>query len=373
MRLAQFITGSSGTIIAEWEEFARTCVPAASGMDLEQRRDHIAGMLKAIALDLSTPQTTHEQAEKSKGREDAHGDTAANAHGSGRAGMGFTPVQMVAEFRALRASVLKLWSQTQSDFGPTDLDDVFRFNEAIDQALAESTARYAAEVDRSKDLLLGVIGHDLREPLEAILSAAATMTNDGRAAPHSEAAASILKSGQRMDGSLHALLDFTRSRLGGGIPVVPAPTNMAVLCQSTVDAFTALHPGRVVHFKATGALKGQWDSERIGQALCTLMAHADERGRADAGIDLSAHGEPMGVALTLDYKGPVIPRRELQDVFNPFQPSASPTEPGRTSGLGLYLAQAIVTAHHGTIHVASTDARTTFTVRLPRSPDGVSA
>jgi signal transduction histidine kinase len=371
MRLAQFITASSGTIIAEWEEFAQTCVPAASGMDLEQRRDHIAGMLKAIALDLATPQTTHEQAEKSKGREqhtDLTGETAANAHGNARAATGYTPVQMVSEFRALRASVLKLWSQTQSEFHPADIDDVFRFNEAIDQALAESTERFAHEVDRSKDLFLGVLGHDLRDPLEAILAAATAMTKEDPDGRHSHAASSILTSGQRMDGTLDALLDFTQSRLGTGIPVVLAPTDMAALCKTAVDAFTALHPGCVVHFKATGALKGNWDSERISQALSNLISHAHQHALGNAAIEVAAHGEPVGVLLTVHYKGPVIARQALQDLFNPFPaPAPSRAKPSPSKGLGLYLAQAIVTAHHGTIHVASTEPRTTFTVRLPRT------
>ena len=370
MRLAQFITASSGSIIAEWEDFARTCVPAASGMDLVQRRDHIAGMLKAIAIDLATPQTTREQAEKSKGRDDADlgGNTAANAHGTDRAATGYTLVQMVSEFRALRASVLKLWSQTKREFGPADIDDLFRFNEAIDQALAESSARYAHDVERSQDLFLGVLGHDLLDPLEAILSMATKMTKDGPGGTHAEAASSILKSAQRMDGTLHSLLDFTRSRLGTGIPIALAPTDIAAVCKSAVDAFTALHPRCVVHFNAVGAVKGEWDGERIAQALSNLMTHALRHGQTNTEIEVAVQGEPVGVLLTVHYKGPVITRRELQDVFNPFQPPSLPHgKQAQSKGLGLYLTQAIVTAHQGTIHVASTEARTTFTVRLPRT------
>ncbi|MDB4992732.1 MAG: ATP-binding region ATPase domain protein [Myxococcaceae bacterium] len=375
MRLAQFIMAASGSIIAEWEEFARTCEPAASGMDLPQRRDDIAGMLKAIALDLGTSQTTHEQTEKSKGRDDADRDsnTAATAHGTARAATGYTPVQMVSEFRALRASVLKLWSQTQSEFKPTDVADVFRFNEAIDQALAESTARYAYDVDRSKALFLSMLGHDLRDPLDAILSAAATITKAGTDGVHSTEASSILSSGQRMEATLHALEDFTQSRLGGGILVFRAPTDMTLLCRRAADAFTAAHPGRDVHVEAAGTLKGEWDGGRIAELLSNLIAHAHQHARPNTAIEVAADREPVGVVLTVHYKGPTIARRDLQDIFNPFPPPASAhAAPGQSKGLGLYLAQAIVTAHHGTIHVASTEARTTFTVRLPLAPDAPS-
>jgi hypothetical protein len=145
MRLAQFITANATAIIAEWEVFARSCTPAANAMDLDQRRDHVAGMLKAIARDLDTPQTAKEQSAKSKGQDDAHvsGDTAANAHGSDRAATGYTLEQMVAEFRALRASVLRLWSEAQNEFNKANLQEMTRFNEAIDQLMAESIARYA--------------------------------------------------------------------------------------------------------------------------------------------------------------------------------------------------------------------------------------
>src|SRR5678810_122300 len=113
MRLSEFIAQSTERIIAEWELFARSCVPAANVMDLEQRRDHIAAMLETIAADLETPQTKREQREKAIGNDDAdvESDTAANSHGMDRAASGYTPVQMVSEFRALRASVLRLWSE----------------------------------------------------------------------------------------------------------------------------------------------------------------------------------------------------------------------------------------------------------------------
>jgi hypothetical protein len=112
MRLAQFITANSKRIIAEWEEFARLDLAAASQLDLDQRRDHVEGMLKTIAGDLDAPQTKRQQASKSKGRDDAHVEshTAANAHGTDRAATGFSPVDVISEFRALRASVLRLGS-----------------------------------------------------------------------------------------------------------------------------------------------------------------------------------------------------------------------------------------------------------------------
>jgi RsbT co-antagonist protein rsbRD N-terminal domain len=110
MRLSDFIFTHRGKIVSEGVTFARSCLPSASAASLDTLRDHAMGMLNAIASDLNTPQSKSEQAEKSKGRRDACADsasTAAQAHGAGRAQLGFTVEQMVSEYRALRASVIR--------------------------------------------------------------------------------------------------------------------------------------------------------------------------------------------------------------------------------------------------------------------------
>lgn len=377
MKLAQFILVASKQIISEWEVFARTCLPAASWMDLDDRRDHIAGMLKAIAVDLDTPQTSRQQAEKSKGNDDAHVDsrTAANSHGVDRAATGYTPVQMVAEFRALRASVLRLWSEAESDLSRAHFEEMTRFNEAVDQLLAESIARYAKDVDRSKDLFLGVLGHDLRNPLGAIMmSATALMAKEESDWPHMKTMARIVKSGTRMDGMIRDLVDFTRTRLGTGIPVVRVDMDMETICRQTVDEITAFHPDCIVQLEASGPLLGQWDTGRIGQMLSNLVGNAYQHGEKNAPVKVAVRGEADDrVVLTVHNQGPVIPRGQLQHIFNPFvrlEPDHASAGAGasehRSLGLGLYIAQAVVNAHHGTIHVASTEQGTTFTVRLPR-------
>lgn len=372
MRLSQFITESSGRIISEWEVFARSCLPAASTMDLEQRRDHVAAMLKVIAIDLDTPQTKDEQRAKSIGDDDAPVDsnTAANAHGTDRAASGYTPVQMVSEFRALRASILRLWSEAQSEFNRANLEEITRFNEAIDQLLVESITRYAQDVDRVRDLFLGVLGHDLRNPLGAITMAATLMmAKEGPDWLHAKTAAHILSTGSRMGLLIGDLLDFTRSRLGAGIPIDPTEIDLEATCRQVVDEIAALHPGSVVKLEATGPLQGQWDGARVAQALSNLLGNAYQHGSQNAPIEVVLRGEPDQVVLTVHNRGPVIPQDRLQDIFNPLQqlnPDRAKSSRGSV-GLGLYIVQAIATAHAGTIDVESTERGTTFTLRLPRS------
>ncbi len=373
MKLARFITDNSKQISAEWEKFAQSHVPAARMMSVEERRDHIAGMLKAIVRDLEASQSKRKQTAKSKGKDDAHidGKTAANAHGSDRAVSGYSPVEMVSEFRALRASVIRLWTETHGHLRQAHLEDMTRFNEAIDQLLAESIAKHAQELDRSRDLFLGVLGHDLRNPLGAIMmSASVMMMQEGPDWPHARTASRMLDSGRRMDALIHDLLDFTRSRLGQGIPVVRAEIDLETVCRQTVDEISALHARRAVHFEASGKLKGQWDGGRIAQALSNLVENAHQHGSDEAPIEVAVQGDAEAVEISVHNQGPVIPKTKLREIFNPFRQldvKGSRSKDLRSAGLGLYIAQAIVLAHHGTIDVTSKHSGTTFRVRLPRA------
>lgn len=370
MRLAQFITANSDRIISDWEEFALGALPAAT---VEERRDHIVNMLSEIAHDLAKPQSKHEQAEKGKGNSDASAsaDTAANAHGADRAASGYSPEQMVSEFRALRASVLRHFAEAHGEADRANLDEVTRFNEAIDQTLAESMGAYANGVDRAKDLFLGVLGHDLRNPLGAIMMATTMMlTQEGPEWSHAKTAGRIITSTTRMDEMISDLLDFTRSRLGDGIPVHRAHMDLETICRQTVDEITAFRPSCVVHFDASGDLHGQWDRGRIAQMLSNLVGNAYQHGAKDLPIEVTLGGGPDEVVLAVLNQGPVIPEARLYEIFDPFRqlkPGAQTRRDASSIGLGLYIAQAIVLAHDGTIDVESSTRRTIFTVRLPRA------
>ncbi len=166
MKLSSFILSEIDSIATEWEVFAAAQLPAAAQMGSLALRDHVEQILKAIAKDILTAQTSDEQSEKSKGRAARlreASNTAAETHALLRAESGFSINQMAAEYRALRASVLSLWTKKSE---PTALDpqEMIRFNEAIDQAVAESVAFFNARVDHERNLLLGMLGHDMRSP-----------------------------------------------------------------------------------------------------------------------------------------------------------------------------------------------------------------
>ena len=377
MRLADFILTNSDTILAEWETFARSCAPASGSMDVAALRDHAAQMLDVIAADLAHPQSAREQSEKSRGRAPAGvpdaAATAAEEHGAGRARSGFTVVQMVAEYRALRASVIRLWTREQGRLEHDDIEDLTRFNEAIDQALAESVARFNEDVEKAKETFLAILGHDLRTPLGAIGTSATFMLETGELEePHRTLATRIAGSARRTVGMVGDLLDFTRSHLGDGIPIERADMNLGRVVHEVVDEVSAAHPGRMIRVEARGEARGRWDAARLGQAIANLIGNAVQHGADGTTVTVIVGGDEREVTVAVHNRGTVMPPEQLDGIFNPMRAPRtarkSASGPTGSLGLGLYIAERIVSAHGGRVDVESGEAAgTTFTVHLPRS------
>lgn len=370
--LSDFILGNRETIMSEWEAFARTCAPASGSMDITALRDHASEMLSVIAKDLDTAQSPLEQSEKSKGNAPDAGKTAAERHGADRAESGFTTEQMVSEYRALRASVIRLWMKTKDEMTRPDVDDLTRFNEAIDQALAESVVRYTQDLEQSKEMFLAILGHDLRTPIGAVMMSSEFMLETAELAePHLTLTKRIASSATRMNQMVGALLDFTRSRLGGGIPIERAPMNMGKLAHDVVNEISAAYPTHTIEVDARGSLTGEWDCARLSQVLSNLTSNAIEHGSATAPVVVAVKGDDNEVTIAVRNEGPQIPLAQLNGLFNPMKQrqakTASAAGQAGSLGLGLYIAERIVSAHRGRIEVGSSPEGTTFTVRLPRN------
>ena len=374
VRLADFIENNTDAILAEWVAFAESCGPAGGRMDLESLRDHAVEMLANIVIDLRTPQTGAEQAHKSKGGADSghddDDDTAAEVHGADRAESGFSVGEMVSEYRALRASVIRLWTKARGTLTGDDLDDLTRFNEAIDQALAESITRYTHDIDRSKEMFLAILGHDLRSPLNAASMASQFMLDSSELVePNLTLVTRILRSTRRMNRMVGDLLDFTRSRLGSGVPIVRAPMDLGKEIGSAVDEVSGAHPDTVIEIETSGDLHGNWDCARIGQVMANLLSNAVQHGSAKTPILVTVEGHRDDVVVRVHNRGPAIPEADLPEIFSPFKRlrSGEPASPSGNLGLGVYIVERVVTAHGGSIDVTSTDDDgTTFIVRLPR-------
>ncbi|RML36830.1 Sensor histidine kinase [Pseudomonas syringae pv. atrofaciens] len=146
MRLSGFILENIEAIVREWTDFARTLSALGEPLDTTELRDHAEQMLRAIATDLQTDQSLQQQVDKSQGHGVSNEQTAAKSHAITRLMSGFTIDQVVSEFRALRASVIKQWMSRETQDAQQQIEDMIRFNEAIDQALAESISSYTGAV-----------------------------------------------------------------------------------------------------------------------------------------------------------------------------------------------------------------------------------
>ena len=371
--LSAFIRDNNELLLQEWESFARTLLPPGKTLDRPGLRDDAENLLRSIAQDMERPPDPAQPSHRSSPHdiEDHPPGAAAHTHAYDRFAVGFDLDQLVAEYRALRTSVLRLWTERINHADQLTLQELNRFHEAIDGALADSVGRYSAIMQRSKDLFLAVLGHDLRSPLGAVMAAAGALlqsedeNNNGSA----KAAALILRSTTRMGHMVSDLIDFTRTRLGTGLPLVRVRTNLGIVLQQAIEETEATHPTRTIRVEARGNLQGSWDESRIKQVLSNLIENAIYHGNAESAVTVSLRGDDHQVVLTVHNEGAPIPERERERIFEPLitAPETSSPLTSKHLGLGLYIARQIVRAHGGTIEVQSeASSGTTFTVKLPR-------
>lgn len=371
-RLSDFIRDNIEPILQAWENFARTVEPPALTMDDEELRDHAHLMLIAFAADLDTPQSERQRVIKSEGMAERDGqDTAAETHAEARLLAGYTVVQLVSEYRALRSSVLSLWSKEATDDSTAAMHDMTRFNEAVDQALAESVARYEHLVTQSRDMFLAILGHDLRNPLGVLVTGSSFIMQAAEIPPkYVLAATRMFNSAKRMSALINDLIDFTRTHLGPGIPINTKRGDVVAICTQVIDELRTYHAERQILLHAPPSLSAPVDAGRIAQMLSNLIGNAIQHGSVDTPVLVDLRGSDSEVVITVSNQGPVIPANKLRSIFEPLvrvgDGSDAPME--HTSlGIGLFIAREIARGHHGDVTVDSDEANgTRFTVVIPR-------
>ena len=375
MRLSTFIRDEMEAILVEWEAFARTLLPAAGTMNSLALRDHARQMLMAVAVDIETSQSPVEQREKSQGLQENPTSSAATTHGGLRHDVGFNLAQLVAEFRALRASVLRLWAARNATPLPEHLEEMTRFNESIDQAIADSVAQYSEELGRARDTFTAILGHDLRSPLSAIVMSAHNIASTRLSPEQTEkAVTTISKSALAMKNMIRDLLDFAGSRLGRSMPVSLEHSRLDTVCNLALNEVMAIYPKRNFEFEAEGDLYGDFDPGRVGQVLSNLLNNAVNHGESTKPVRMAARGDPDTLSVRVTNHGPPIAAEKLKSLFQQTPSSRNPPGPGSSGlGLGLYIANEIAGAHAGSISVHSVSEATTFTLKLPRHQDMAAA
>ena len=372
MSLGPFIASHAAAIVAEWETVAKQFAPPRA-MTREALRDHWVGILEAIAAEVehAVPEVAPIGTE---GRRSALQDAAAQ-HGLHRQRENYELDEVVAEFRAMRMTVLRAWGRSGLAAGDGGaVDETTRFSAALDRALAESIDQFSAERARVRDLFLAVLGHDLRDPLSGINMATHLLDRPGIDESYRVQAATRIKRAVRlMDQLITDLLDFTRSRLGSGLPIDRSPCDLRRLAEDALDSVRASFPERTFRLDLSGDLTLRADPSRIGQLLSNLLNNAVQHGAPQTAITLQLDGGADAVTLRIHNDGTPIPPEALALIFEPLVQAAkgAARKGSRSStsmGLGLFIVKEIVRGHDGTIAVeSSAESGTTFTLQLPRT------
>ncbi|PSN12690.1 sensor histidine kinase [filamentous cyanobacterium CCT1] len=336
-------------------------------------------ILLATVQDMQIDQSLDQQTSKSKGQGGAGGegsdrlDQVSKLHGVERVGSGFDIMEVVAEYRALRASVLRLWRASNPQPNPDDLNDITRFNESIDQSLAEAVGSYTYRVEQSRRMFLAILSHDLRNPLNSIQMAAQLAARTPNPDPGAAKALSMIeRNAETITRLTSDLIDFASTGLGSPMPLTRSPFDLEKLARNVFEEFSFAYPQRSLRFHSSGDLTGDWDAARLRQVISNLMGNALQHGATEGPVDLAIASEASTVVLSVHNEGPPIPSELLTTIFDPLvryaKSEAAAHQVSGSIGLGLYIVRAVVVAHGGTVAVTSTvQEGTTFTARLPRT------
>ncbi|ABY98880.1 HAMP domain-containing histidine kinase [Pseudomonas sp. SbB1] len=375
MRLYDFIESDMESILQAWENFARSVETVLPPQDSAGLRNHSEKILRTVAADMRTAQTQHQQSEKAQGRGPRKSSkTAAQTHAVTRLIAGFSMDQMVSEYRALRSSVLSRWLAQEGLRETFHIQDMIRFNEAIDQALVESIAAYGQAVESTRKMVLGVLGHDLRSPLGAVLMAGdLILRQDGLDEKTRVYASQVHTSAKRCSHMVDDLLDLARCNLGTGIPIHPEMAELNPICRSVIEELRTAFPDNLIHFNETMTISGLFDTARIAQVFSNLVTNAIRHGDASSPISVTIKEEGAESHVCVHNRGEPIPPEAMPYLFKPEgrYSSYAAKEKGASAGLGLglFIAAEIVGSHGGRIEVeSSAEEGTTFDVILTRSP-----
>jgi signal transduction histidine kinase len=265
-----------------------------------------------------------------------HPRSAAGTHALHRAHSGYSISNLVSEYRALRASVLRLWADAPEQAAAPE--EITRFNEAIDEAIAESVSHFTAEVERWRAIFLGVLGHDLRSPLSAIVMTSELIARMAVDAPVATAAQRLIRSGERMRELLDKLLVYNRVQMGVGFEVHRVDVDLARACREEIEMLQASMPGTRIEFEAPQALRGAFDAGRVREALANLVVNAWKYGTPDGAIQIALRDAGDGAELVVRNPGVPMPRETFDLMFEPLRRGGvSGGEAERASlGLGLF-------------------------------------
>ena len=384
-------------ILAEWEAFARAIWPKGATADPAELRNEAGDILRGTAADMQSDQTAAQQADKSLGLSRRDGASArlrraSSSHGTGRAVSAFDVSAVLAEYRALRASVLRLWRESAASPDARDIEDVTRFNESIDESLTDAVRSFAEQFDRdreallaseqasrrqaeaanrAKDLFLATLSHEMRTPLNAVTGWVSILQHQDAGAGRFQEGLKVIERNTRAQVQLiDDLLDMSRI-LSGNLRMNLEPCKLVEVINAGVDATRPAAEARGILLNVTvdsPKTDAVCDTVRIQQLVWNLVSNAvkftPKGGRVDVALSRANSSYQIQVADT----GRGIGSDVLPYVFDRFrQADSSMRRQSAGLGLGLSIVKYIVEAHGGNIDAWSPgeDKGSVFTVLLP--------
>jgi signal transduction histidine kinase len=348
MRLSDHLQSRIQAICDTWSAAIRAQVPQLDALDHSAVIDHLPEFVDGLGHWIDGA------------RESARAGFAAlvTGHALQRLGYGVDLETLTREY-AIERSVLLAEARDHAT-----VDELIALNEGMDEAILAAVRRYTEQRDRARDRFIGILGHDLRTPLNAVAMAAGVLlagTDEGQR----KLGTTIRRSTDRMARMVRDVIDFAVGNLGDGIPVALVETDLGDICEDAVAELRVAHPDRKLVVEVAGDLLGYFDADRALQAISNLVGNAIQHGSDPIEVIAREAEDHHSVTTLVRNRGRAIPENERASLFDPYHRGSGPAA---GLGLGLYIVKQIALAHGARCEVTSDDRVTTFAIVWPRIP-----
>lgn len=353
--VAEYLRRQKQSISDDWERVVIADLVELAKLERGALIDHLPEVLDGLAAWV-------------EGRTDvaqASFAALADGHALQRLGFGIELAVVNIEYRWLRSVLLKHLLAV-----PASLDvreELIRLNEGLDHAIHFAVRRYTEQRDYVRDRFIGILGHDLRDPLSSAAMATQHLLRSDALSAQDRARVSVIERAVvRMGRMVGDVLDFARGHLAGGIPVVVADADLAEICRTAADEASGAHPTRTIELELQGDLHGAFDRDRVLQVLANLLGNAIHHGQDPITVRAWEAEDGRAVFTSVSNRGRPIAPALLPKLFQAFERSGNPKKSGL--GLGLYIVAQIARAHGAIPQVSSSEDETVFTIQWPRTP-----
>jgi signal transduction histidine kinase len=353
--LAGYLRAHKREIAEDWERAVVRDLKELAGLDRGALLDHLPEVLDGLAAWI----------EGGGADGDAAFSALAAGHALQRLGFGIELAAVNVEYAWLRQVIMQhVLALPRS---PDHEEQLIKVNQGIDRAIQFAIRRYTTHRDHLRDRFIGILGHDLRNPLSAAAMATQRLLQSETLGEADRKRVLVIeRATERMGRMIRDVLDFARGHLGDGIPATVAECDLGELCRAAVDEIRSAHPTRRIELGTSGDLLGTFDRERLLQAMGNLLSNAVQHGEDPIRLEVWEADDHTALFTRVTNAGQVIPSESIPRLFDPFVHAGD--ERKGNLGLGLYIVAQIALAHGATYDVSSSERETVFTFRWPRTP-----